>query len=124
MKFRELVEELLSKYSDDFLDGLVGRIMLVVEEEEKRVVGLRAGECYQKRAEEINSMKELSAEERLEKHREAFTECLEEARRSILKEKIDGLQASFFLELLARTRQLCYHTAPLSSQVASPYPSP
>ena len=90
MKFRELVDELLSKYSEDFLDELVGRILLVVEEEEKRVVNYRAGMCYQRRAEEINSMEGLGTEERMEMHKKALIECLEEAKKSVLRRNQNG----------------------------------
>jgi len=81
VRFRKLVEELLSKYSEDFLDEIAGKILLVVEEEEKRIISYRAGMCYQKKLEEIG------AEKRFEVYEEALEECLKEAERSVLKKK-------------------------------------
>jgi len=81
LRFRKLVEELLDKYSEDFLDEIVGKILLVVEEEEKRVVWYRAGMCYQKKIEEI------STEKKFEVYEEVLEECLKEAERSVLKKK-------------------------------------
>jgi len=86
MRFRKLVEELLNRYSEDFLDEIAGKISFVVKEEEERIVWYRAGMCYQKKIEEINA-EGPCAEKKFKIYEEVLEECIKEAKRSVLKKK-------------------------------------